>query len=87
MLKILEETTYYNPAVNCPSVSEGVREIKVSLSEIYGEYTSPRYYGIINGAPEEALKEELSALKKAGIDDYVAAVQKNLDAYLNGLKN
>ena len=87
LLKKLEETTYYNPAVNCPSVSEGVREIKVSLSEIYGEYTSPRYYGIINGAPEEALKEELAALKKAGIDDYVAAVQKNLDAYLKGLKN
>lgn len=82
MEKKFDDMKISNPASNCPLSDEGIREIKLALNEVYDQYTSPRYYGIINGTPEEALKTELAALKTAGIEQYMQSIQSQLDEYL-----
>lgn len=85
LVKKLEDMRVYNPAVNCPLSDEGIREIKLALSEVYSQYTSPRMFGIIGGTPEEALQSELTALKTAGIDQYMEAIQSQLDEYMKSI--
>ena len=85
LVKKLEDMCVYNPAVNCPLSDEGIREIKLALSEVYSQYTSPRMFGIIGGTPEEALQSELTALKTAGIDQYMEAIQSQLDEYMKSI--
>ena len=75
----------YNPAVNCPLSDEGIREIKLALSEVYNQYTAPRYYGIVSGTVEDAIATEIAELKTAGIDQYLASIQTQLDEYMNGI--
>ena len=57
------------------------KEWKVALRDLYNQYTSPRMYGIFEGTAKEALEREVKALKEAGIDIYIADLQKQLDAY------
>ena len=85
LVEKLKEQRVYNPAVNCPVSDEGIREIKLALTEIYSQYTAPLYYGIMTGTPEEELKKELSSLKAAGIDHYKEAVQSQLDEYMKSV--
>lgn len=85
LVQKLYDQRVYNPAVNCPLSDDGIREIKLALSEVYSQYTSPRMFGIISGTPEEALKTELDALKTAGIDQYKESIQTQLDEFLNGI--
>ena len=82
----LEKMGEYNPAVNCPISDEAVREVKVAMTEVYNSYTNPRYFGIIDGTPEEALKKEVDKLKKAGIERYIENMQTQLDAYMKELE-
>lgn len=85
LVKRLNDIRVYNPAVNCPLSDEGIREIKLALTEIYNQYTAPRYYGVVSGSVEDAIKKEISELKKAGIDQYKEAIQKQLDDYIRGI--
>lgn len=64
---------------------EGIREIDLALSEVYDQYTQPRYYGMIKSTPEKALAEEVKALKTAGIDTYIESLQNQFDEYMNTL--
>ena len=82
----LKEMGEYNPAVNCPISDEAVREVKVAMTEVYNSYTNPRYFGIIDGTPEAALKKEVDKLKKAGIERYIENMQTQLDAYMKELE-
>ena len=70
-----------NPSVSMPTDDSNVREVKVALRDLYNQYTSPRMYGIFEGTAKEALAREVKALKEAGIDIYIADLQKQLDAY------
>lgn len=81
LVKKFSDIRVVNPTVNHPMSYEGIREIQVALSEVYNQYTSPRYYGVIKGTPEEAIAEELKALKAAGIDQFVESLQNQLDEY------
>lgn len=80
-----KEMRIYSPAVNCPIDDDGIREIKLALSEVYNQYTAPRYYGIVSGSVEDAIATELGELKKAGIDQFKDSVQTQLDAYIDGI--
>ncbi len=86
LVKKLEDMRVVNPAVNCPVSDEGIREIKLALTEVYQKYTGPRCYGVINGTVDEALATEIKALKTAGIDKYIQNIQLQLDEYLAGLE-
>ena len=77
-----EEMRVYSPSVNCPVDDSGIREIKLALSEVYNQYTAPLYYGIVSGTVEEAIAAELDELKKAGIDQYMEALQSQFDEYV-----
>lgn len=75
-----------NPLVNCPISDDGIREIKVAVTEVRSQYTLPRGYGVINGTPEEALSQELEALKTAGVDKYMESVQEQVNEYLKSIE-
>ena len=79
--KKLDDMTEINPSVSMPTDDTNVREIKVALKEIYNQYSLPRLYGVFDGTAEEVLKAEVEKLKAAGIDEYIADLQKQLDAY------
>ena len=81
----LESNKVVNPLVNCPISDEGIREIKIAVSEVREQYSLPRGYGIFNGTAEEALAEELNALKTAGIDKYMQSVQEQANSYLESI--
>lgn len=85
LMEKLASTKVINPLVNCPISDDGIREIKVAVSEVRSQYSLPRGYGVINGTPEEALKQELEALKVAGIDKYMASVQEQVNDYLTSI--
>lgn len=86
LVQKLKDMRFYNAAVNCPISDEGIREIKLALTEVYDQYTAPRYYGIITGTPEEAIKKELEALKTAGVDQFKQSIQSQLDEYMKGIQ-
>lgn len=85
LVEKLHSMRVYNPAVNLPLSDEGIREIKLALTEIYTQYTAPLMFGIMDGTPEQALKAELSALKTAGIDQYRESLQTQLDEYMKNI--
>ena len=85
LVKRLFDIRELNPSVNMAKSDENVREISVSLSEVYSQYTTPRMYGVLQGTEEETLKKELDQLKKAGIDEYIADLQTQLDEYYAGI--
>ena len=57
-----------------------LKEIKVSLDEVYLNYTAPRMYGAVDDV-DQAIADEREALKNAGIDQYVEVLQKRLDEF------
>ena len=77
----LEATVDTSLGVAMPKDVSKVREISVALKEVWNQYSTPRCYGIMTKSPEETLKEEVQMLKKAGIDTYIAELQKQLDAF------
>ncbi len=81
-----KSTEVYDPYMNIYMNTESVREISLALDEVFSTMTAPRLYGVIEDV-DVALQEELDALKKAGIDDYVAFLNEQLDIYQeeNGL--
>lgn len=85
LVQKLKDMRVVNPAVNCPISDEGIREIKLALTEVYNQYTAPRYYGAITTTPEEAIQTEMSKLEAAGIESYKESIQKQLDEYLAGI--
>ena len=58
-----------------------LREIDLALDEIYKTYTTARYFGVVDNA-DTALKNEIDALKKAGIDTYVKVMQERVNQYV-----
>lgn len=73
--------TEVSPAVSMPKNEENVREVLVAMTEVWNQYSTPRCYGIIKKSPEEALKEEVQMLKKAGVDKYIEELQKQIDEF------
>lgn len=77
----VDEIVETSLGVAMPKDQTNVREILVALTEVWNQYSTPRCYGIMTKSPEETLKEEVAMLKKAGIDEYIAEIQKQLDAF------
>lgn len=86
LTKKLYDQREVNPTVNMPTSDEGVREIKVALSEVYNQYSAPRCYGAFTGTAEQAIANEIKALKAAGIDKYKEELQKQVDEYYKALE-
>lgn len=82
----LYDTRDVNPAVNMPIDDTNIRELDVALTEVFNQYTTPRYYGIMEGTPEEAIAREMEALKAAGIEEYRDDLQRQLDEYLASME-
>ncbi len=72
--------------VNCPVVVDGIQQEDLALTDVFNNYTSPRYYGIFDGTAEEAIATEIEQLKIAGIDKYMAELQRQLDEYMAGIE-
>ena len=85
LVKKLRDIRVYNPAVNMPLSDEGIREVKLALTEVYSQYTAPLMFGITDSTPEQALKAEMEALKKAGIDQFRDSMQSQLDEYMKSI--
>lgn len=73
-------------AVNMPIDLTNVKSSSVSLSEVYNQYSAPRCYGAFTGTAEDVLKQEVSKLKAAGIDEYLIEMQKQVDEYYKGIE-
>lgn len=86
LVQKFKDMRFYNAAVNCPISDEGIREIKLALTEVYNQYTAPRYYGIITGTPEQAIEKEVTALKTAGVDQFLQSIQSQLDEYMKNMR-
>lgn len=56
-----------------------VVEIETSVNEVIQQYMDPIMYGFVDY--EENYQAALDALKAAGIDEYIAEVQRQLDEY------
>lgn len=82
LVQKFKDMRYENPAIDMPKDDTNIREIQTALQEVFNQYTTPRYYGAFTGTAQEAIDTELQALKAAGIDTYIAELQKQLDAYL-----
>ena len=81
----LESMRVFDPIINCNMDNPSLREIDLALDEIYKTNTVARYFGVVDD-PDKAIEEELKALKNAGIDTYVEAMQKRVDEYAKNLK-
>lgn len=81
----LDSFVKYDPVINCRMDYTNLREIKVALDEVFGTYTTSRCYGAVKDV-DAALKEEVEALKTAGIDEYMKAVQANIDEFVKTLE-
>ena len=77
----LESYRVFDPIINCNMDNPNLREIDLALDEIYKTYTTARYFGVVDNA-DTALKNEIDALKKAGIDTYVKVMQERVDQYV-----
>lgn len=82
----LYDARYNSPVVNMPVDDTNTREIKLALTEVFNQYTTPRYYGIMEGTPEEAIAKEIEALRAAGIEEFRDDLQKQLDEYYANLE-
>lgn len=83
LVQKLYDQRFVNPAVNMPKDKTNVREIEAALTEVYNQYTIPRYYGAFSGTAEEAIEKELKELRTAGIDTLLKEYQRQLDEYLS----
>lgn len=77
----LYKSRVYDPIINMNRDYKDLREVQLALNEVYKTYSTPRCFGVVDD-PDAALEKELAALKNAGIDKYVAEVQKKLDEYV-----
>lgn len=64
--------------------NENVKEIETAINEVAGKEMAPILYGFSDY--DTAYPEALQHLKDAGIDQYIAEVQKQLDAFLASKK-
>ena len=80
----LESFRVADPIINCNVNMPELKEIKVSLDEVYWNYTAPRCYGAVDDV-DQAIADEREALKNAGIDQYVEVLQKRLDEFAASL--
>ena len=62
-----------------PNVDD-IKSKIVNISEIHTNYMKQISYGKYNGSAEDIVAEYQAALKKAGIDDVTAELQKQFDA-------
>ena len=64
-----------------------VVEIETSVNEVIQQYMDPIMYGFVDF--DDNYQAALDALKAAGIDEYIAEVQRQLDEYFaaNGYNN
>ena len=75
------------PASPPRSDNANVVEIETSVTEVIQQYMMPILYGFVDY--ETNYPDALAALKAAGIDQYVAEVQRQLDEFfkVNGYNN
>jgi len=59
--------------------NEKVKVIETAIKEVAGKQMAPILYGFVDFDTE--YPKALEALKKAGIDEYVAEVQKQMDEF------
>jgi len=59
--------------------NSNVVEIETAVNEVANQYLNPIMYGFVDF--DSNYDDALAKLKEAGIDEYVAEVQKQLDAY------
>jgi spermidine/putrescine-binding protein len=60
--------------------NENVKEIEAAIKELAGKQMNPILYGFVDYETE--YPKALQALKDAGIDDYIAEVQRQMDEFL-----
>ncbi len=60
--------------------NENVKEIEAAIKEVAGKQMNPILYGFVDFETE--YPKALQALKNAGIDDYIAEVQRQMDEFL-----
>ena len=60
--------------------NENVKEIEAAIKEVAGKQMNPILYGFIDYDTE--YPKALQALKNAGIDEYIAEVQRQMDEFL-----
>ena len=78
----LANISVYEPLVNLPALSDdNLATIEVKLTDILGEYSTPRMYGAVESV-DAAIKREKKALELAGVEKVMKAVQKNMDDYI-----
>lgn len=64
--------------------NENVKEIETAVNEVIGKEMAPIMYGFSDY--DTAYPEALQHLKDAGIDDYIAEVQRQMDEFLAAKK-
>lgn len=70
--------------VNCAiTYDDDYMAMNVKIGEITSTMSAPRMYGTVPNV-KESIKKEKAALKEAGIDKFVAEIQKQVDAYVEG---
>lgn len=84
LVSMLESFRVADPIINCQTSVENVKNVKIALDEVYKTYTTPRCYGAVDDV-DKAIAEEKAALEKAGIDEYMADLQRQLDEYVKTL--
>jgi len=82
LVKELDSISVYEPLVNLPALSDdNLASIEVKLSDILGEYSTPRMYGAVDNV-DAAIAREKKALELAGVEKIMKQVQKNMDDYI-----
>ncbi|MEG2669483.1 MAG: DUF3502 domain-containing protein, partial [Oscillospiraceae bacterium] len=82
----IKSVYFEDPTVNYRRDLSNFTEIVASLNNVYLKYTAPRMLGFVDDV-DAAIAVEKQKLKEAGIDEYVSAVQSQLDKYLADNKN
>ena len=81
-LKSLESTARVNPIIGFKFDNTPVESIKAQLDAITGEYISMLYRGYLGSGWEAKYNEYIQKMKDAGLDQYLAEVQKQLADYV-----
>ena len=59
---------------------------KVAVDEVFAQYTRANLLGVFDCTPEEVVAAEIAAYKAAGVDEYIAEIQRQVDEFVAGMQ-
>lgn len=82
----MEAAAYDYPLTSMSVNYDAIYTQKVAVDEVFAQYTRANLLGVFDCTPEEVVAAEIAAYKAAGVDEYIAEIQRQVDEFVAGMQ-